>query len=258
MSSPLLEVSDLAVSLGDTKVLLNVSFVLAQGEWMSITGKNGAGKSTLLKCLMRIVKRAGGHITLGDKSLDAYSQRALAQNVAYVPQATGRQSPFSVYDHVMLARFSHLKPFAAPRKSDREKVMQALEDTGILSLVDRPVNTLSGGERQKVYLAQAFAKGANLLLLDEPGTFLDPRCTQDMLHLLKDANRNRGITILSVTHDINSAAVISDRILALKEGTVAYLGDAPSFMQSDVLDSVFNASFKFVNHPQTGLPLILP
>ncbi|MBN2343942.1 MAG: ABC transporter ATP-binding protein [Deltaproteobacteria bacterium] len=258
MNSTLLDISGVSVSLGGKSVLANVSLSVKPGEWVSIAGKNGAGKSTLLKCIMRIVKCDAGSMVFGGTPLSSLSQRALARQIAYVPQATGRYSPFSVYEHVMLARYPYLKPFSAPSKFDRKMVLRCLDETGLLDLKDRFLSTLSGGERQKVYLAQAFAQEAKLLLLDEPNTFLDPRCVQEVLQLLKGANRERGITIISVTHDINSAAVVSDRILALKDGLVEYEGDSASFMEATVLERVYNTAFSFVSHPQNGLPLVLP
>ncbi|MBN2717033.1 MAG: ABC transporter ATP-binding protein [Deltaproteobacteria bacterium] len=258
MTDTCLAVSGLSISLDGKAVLKNVAFNVNRGEWISITGRNGAGKSTLLKCLMRILKMETGDVVLNGNPIALISQRSLARQVAYVPQATGRFSPFTVFEHVMLARYPHLRPFAAPSRRDRDIVMHNLAEAGLSELADRTVSTLSGGERQKVYLAQAFAQGADVLLLDEPNTFLDPKCAAEVLHLLKVANQDRGTTILSVTHDINSAAVISDRIMALKSGEVVFMGAPFEFMAPPVLSDVFSASFSFVSHPETGMPLVLP
>ncbi|MBN2527115.1 MAG: ABC transporter ATP-binding protein [Deltaproteobacteria bacterium] len=256
--APLLKVTDLSFSIGEKQILHNVSFDIKTGEWVSIVGPNGAGKSTLLKCLMRILKMDAGDVRFLGKAISHLSQKALATRIAYVPQSTGVVSPFSVREHVTLARYAHLKPLCGPQKRDMEVVESCIAEAGLSQLAGRSVSSLSGGERQRVYLAAAFAQEAQLLLLDEPNTFLDPKCSFDVLQLLQNANKNRETAILSVTHDINAAAVCSDTMLALRGGEIMYYGEATSFVQDAILQKVYEAPFSFVRHPETGQKLTLP
>jgi iron complex transport system ATP-binding protein len=175
-----------------------------------------------------------------------------------VPQADGRSFPFTVKEFVMMGRYPHLSPFSSFRKHDREVVQDVLALTGSADFADRDMNTLSGGERQKVLIAGALAQEARILLLDEPTTFLDPRHQSEIHMLLQRLNRSHRITIVAVTHDINSAAQWSDRILALRNGSVHYLGSAEALMTNAVLAAVYDKTFLFVNHPQTGRPVVLP
>jgi iron complex transport system ATP-binding protein len=130
--------------------------------------------------------------------------------------------------------------------------------TGTSGFEERALWTLSGGERQKVFIAAAFAQGAKVLLLDEPTTFLDPKHQTDVYRLLARLNGEQGVTIVSVTHDINSAALTSSRVLALKRGTVAFYGNTDEFMDKEILYNIYEKEFLFMRHPQTGKTIVAP
>lgn len=252
MTIPFLKVSELSFSYTKKSILDSVSFSVAAGEYVSIVGQNGAGKSTLLKCIIGILHPQYGSIGVAGKVATRLSQRELAKQIAYVPQATGRYSPYSVYEHVMISRYPYLKPFAAPGKCDRDCVLEAIDKVGLAHFANSQVNSLSGGERQKVYLAAALAQGASLLLLDEPTTFLDPKCTAEIVRLLHDVNVDEKMTILSVTHDINAAAATSTRVMALKNGKIEFDDSPARFMDETVLQNIFSAQFSVAKHAPDG------
>jgi iron complex transport system ATP-binding protein len=258
MENLVIEIERFSLSIGGKDILKDISFTVTEGEYLSIVGPNGAGKTTLLKCIDRIQKGGHGDIRIAGKTLEKYSQKELARKVSYVPQADGRLSPFTVYEFVMMGRYAHLSPFSSPGKEDRDAVHDALAMTGTLAFEDRLLGTLSGGERQKVFLAGAFAQGATVLLLDEPTTFLDPKHEADVHRLLARVNRERGITIVSVTHDINSAVVTSRRVVALKDGAVAFCGRAEEFMNNNILQHIYERSFLFVRLPRDGKAIVAP
>jgi len=235
-----------------------VGFLVQQGDYLSIIGPNGAGKTTLLKCLDRIWTGATGSIRVHGRELADYAQKELARVMSYVPQADGRFFPFSVREFVMMGRYPHLSPFTSVGSDDEKVVDEALELTGMVSFCTRAVNTLSGGERQKLFIAAAVAQGAEILLLDEPTTFLDPKHQAEIHRVLRELNRSKGATIVSVTHDINSAALASNRILGLKEGSVVYDGPAADVMNNEVLSRIFDKEFLFVEHPGSGGLLVVP
>lgn len=258
MDTAIIEVNGYSFSLGGKEILRDISFAVRKGEYVSIVGPNGAGKTTLLKCISRIHRGGHGKIAVAGRSIDKYSQKELALEISYVPQAEGRNAPFTVYEIVMMGRYPYLSPFSPPSASDIAAVREALSVTGTTPFSDRLLGTLSGGERQKVYIAAALAQEASVLLLDEPTTFLDPKHESDIYRLLAEINRVRGVTIVSVTHDINNAVLTSRQILALKRGSVAFWGPAEDFMDREILGKVYDKSFSLMKHPQHDRTIIVP
>jgi len=258
MKNVLLEVKDYSFKFGKKETLKKISFSVLEGEHLSIIGPNGAGKTTLLKCLDRILTGGDGDIKLNGKALKNYSQRDLAKLMSYVPQADGRFFPFTVHEFIMMGRYPHLSPFSSINKTDKDLTFKVLKLTGTTQFADRFLNTLSGGERQKVFIAAALVQEAKIILLDEPTTFLDPKHQDEIHHLLRQLNHEYGLTIISVTHEINNAVHWSDRILALKEGGLVFFGRAKEIMNNEILEKVYEKPFLFVKHPQTGTPVIIP
>ena len=254
----IIDIDNFSFSIGRKQILRDVSLSVEAGETLSIIGPNGAGKSTLLKCIVRILAGGAGGIRIHGKPLESYTQRELAKLVSYVPQADGRVLPFSVHEFALMGRYPHLSPFSSIKESDEQAVNDALALTGMQEFRDRHLGTLSGGERQKVFIAAALCQGAGIILLDEPTTFLDPKHQDDVHRTLSRINRESGVTIISVTHDVNIAAIFSRRVLALKAGAVAYCGPSESLMNNDVLQRVYGKQFIFAAHPVTGRPVIVP
>ena len=245
-------------TLSGKEILKDISLTVREGEYLSIVGPNGSGKTTLLKCLVRILRGSGGRIAIAGKEIESFRQRDLACLISYVPQADGRSSPFTVDEFLLMARYPYLSPFSSARKSDEEAVQTAMETTGTGHLAGRLLATLSGGERQKVFIAAALAQDTKVMLLDEPTTFLDPKHDADVRALLSRINRNHGVTIVSVTHDINAAALAGGRIVALKKGALVFSGGPGEFMDQGVLRTIYGTEFCFVNHPVTGGRLVVP
>ncbi|MFC1539750.1 ABC transporter ATP-binding protein [Candidatus Latescibacterota bacterium] len=258
MENPLINITDYSFSINNISILKNVSLSVNEGEYISVIGPNGAGKTTLLKCLMRIYTGGTGTITISGKSIESYKQKELAKLISYVPQGDSRSLDFTAYEFVMMGRYPYLSPFTSLSGKDKKAVSDALETTETTHLRDRYLNTLSGGERQNVFIAAAIAQGSNILLLDEPTTFLDPKHQHDIHKTLKRVNRTQGITIVSVTHDINNASLLSSRIILIKDGSVAFTGNPAEVMRNEVLESVYNKAFRFIAHPDTGQPVIIP
>jgi iron complex transport system ATP-binding protein len=258
MKNSLIKIKDFTFSIGEKKILDSVSLTIGEGDYLSIIGPNGAGKTTLLKCIIRIFTGGKGTIIINGKSIHLYKQKELARLMAYVPQGGGFSVPFTVMEFVMLGRYPHLSPFTLIHQMDRIAVSDALDLTGTSHLAHRYMTTLSGGERQSVYVASALAQGARLLLLDEPTTFLDPKHQSNILNVMKRCNRELGITIVSVTHDINAAVLESDQIIILKNGKVFFTGNAPDVMNNDLLETVYEKKFIFMKHPNISKLIIIP
>ena len=258
MNDVLIEIKDLSFHFGPKPILKKISTRILRGEALSIIGSNGAGKTTLLRCLCRILSAAEGCIELNGRPIESYSRKELARWMSYVPQADGRLLPFTVYEFVMMGRYPHLSPFSLVKSSDRAVVEDALARTGTSEFADRYLDTLSGGERQKVLIAAALAQEAKILLLDEPTTFLDYKHQSEVQEILWQVKRDCGVTLIMVTHDINRASLIGERMLALKKGEVVFCGTPSEAMTSAILEKIYDQPFLFVNHPHTGSQMVVP
>jgi iron complex transport system ATP-binding protein len=258
MDRVIIDIASFSFAIGDKEILKDVSLTVHEGEYVSIVGPNGAGKTTLLKCISRILRGGRGRIVVAGKNLEDYGQKELALKLSYVPQAEGRHAPFTVREFILMGRYPYLSPFSSPSASDTAAVAEALKVTGTMEFSERFLSTLSGGEKQKVYIAAALAQEANVLLLDEPTTFLDPKHESDIYRLLAGINRERGVTVVSVTHDINSAVLTSRIVLALKGGRVAFYGPAENFMNEKVLQDIYEKTFSLIKHPGYDRTIIAP
>ncbi len=258
MKTAALEVSNLCLRYGDKTVLDGVSFRVEQGESFAIIGPNGAGKTTLLRSLGRMTAGSGrgvrvsGEIRVFGKLLSGYTQRELARRISYVPQAGGRLFPFTVNDFVLMARYPHMSPLSHLSQADRDAAVRAMARTGTAVFSERRMNTLSGGERQKVFIAAALAQEADILLLDEPTTFLDYKHQTEVLELVHELQLQQGLTVASVTHDLNHGALGSSHVLALKGGKVAFDGTPKGLIDHAVLEQIYETPFDFLTHPETG------
>lgn len=240
-------------------ILSGIDLQVADGECIAVVGPNGAGKTTLLRLLAGLLKPSRGRLESQGRPYESISRRELAIALAYVPQSRPLRVPLTVEDLVMLGRYPYLSPLRlAPRESDFEAVSRALIVAGIEPLRDRRLEDLSGGERQSAYIAAALAQEANTLILDEPTTHLDPRHQRDIATLLVKLNRERGLSIVVATHDLNFAALLAHRILALRQGAMVAFEPPAQLLRPERLIEVFDAPFTTVrggDRPVTLLEL---
>lgn len=259
MSEPLLVVCDLHCAYEpEHPVLRGVSLSVRRGERVALIGPNGSGKTTLIKCLNGLLRPSHGVVRLEGRAVSAYRTRELARRAAYVPQPMGAGLPFRVRDFVMMGRYAYGSALGAPSAEDRRAVDRALELTGTGAFGGRIHATLSGGERQKVMLAAALAQETPLLLLDEPSAFLDPGHQHEIDGILLAVNRQRGVTILSVTHDLNRALLANDRIVGLCCGGIVCDAPAGTALSDAVLQRLYGTRFARATHPETGDRMLLP
>jgi iron complex transport system ATP-binding protein len=255
----MIEVKDFSFSIGDKQILFSVSFTLPAGGSLSILGPNGAGKSTLLKCLLRLHEKgtSTGEILIRGRPISQFSQKELARMVSYVPQAGGWIPPFTVSELARLSRFPYSSGLSGLTKRDMEAVDAALETAGLTAFKDRPLKSMSGGERQKAFLAAALAQETPVMLLDEPASFLDPHHTSEMEKLLIALNQKQGLTMAAVTHDMNYPAKTQGLALILQKGRVKYCGGVEGLINKGVLEDAFSHQFIYLTNPNNGRPVIL-
>lgn len=254
----IVECREFSFYYGSARILDKISFRLERGQWLSILGANGSGKSTLLKNMLRLVQgRSSGEMLLAERPREAYSQRELALLLAYVPQAGGRVPPFTVREFLNLSRYPFGMHSAERKQGDCASVEQALELTNTASLADRRMDQLSGGQRQRAFLAAAIAQDADALLLDEPASFLDPAHVYAMNELLKKLHRDRGYTIITVTHDLSQPLDAGGMALVLRKGSQVHFGPVADLVGQGILEDAFAHEFSYLPHPKTGHTLVI-
>jgi len=220
-------------------IITDISFAVKQGAFLAIVGPNGAGKSTLLNLLCRSLRPRSGQILIQRKDIAGYKNQTLARKVAVVRQQLAPVFNFSVAETVAMARIPYSGALGFPDKGDINRIKDALEITETAHLADRSMATLSGGERQRAYIARALAQDTDILLLDEPTSFLDPRHQVGIYDLLKTAQHTRRKTVVAVTHDINLAVQYSDSVLLLGGPDIHECGPTTDVLTPNRMERIF-------------------
>jgi iron complex transport system ATP-binding protein len=223
-----------------------------------IVGANACGKSTLLRGLSRLLKPAGGTVTLDGKDIHSRPTKELARILGLLPQHPTAPDGILVRDLVGRGRYPHQGFFRSWSAGDDLAVQRALEATETLELAGRNVDELSGGQRQRVWIAMALAQETEVLLLDEPTTYLDLAHQVEVLDLITDLNRRRGTTVAIVLHDLNLAARYADHVIAMKGGRIVAEGTSADVVTEDLVRDVFGLDSRVLPDPISGTPLIIP
>ncbi len=250
-----IEARGVHVRLDGAEVLHGVDLAVPAGEWVTVIGPNGAGKSTLLRALGGLIP-CRGTITLWGATVDSLSRRTRARAVATVPQTPVIPAGMVVFDYVLLGRTPHVTPLGRESAVDLAAVTEVLERLRLTPFAGRSVNTLSGGERQRVFLARALAQEARLLLLDEPTSALDIGHQQDVLDLVDELRRDRGLTVVATMHDLGLAGEYADRIVLLAGGVVAATGDPAQVLTEELLATHYQARVRVIAGERG--PIVLP
>jgi iron complex transport system ATP-binding protein len=254
-----LEARKFSCQVDDKHILQEVSFQIRRGEYVSIVGPVGAGKSTLLRALDRmVIGDVSGSLEICAIPWRQWKQADLAKLATLIPSPHSPVPLVTVEQFLLMSRNPYVSPFAIIRADDRKIIHEAMVGAGVTALAQRPLDTLSSGERQKVYIATALAQGSHIWLMDEPLAFLDGRQQHEILSLIALANKEFDVTVVMATSDLNHAVLESDRILALRAGEVAFFGTPDLLMKPDVLEKVFDSAQLVVEHPTSNVPMIVP
>ncbi|MGA6829015.1 ABC transporter ATP-binding protein [Nitrospira sp. NS4] len=247
---------------GRTWTLEGLSFVVQKGEVLGIVGPNGSGKSSLLKLLAGLLRPSRGDLRLVGRSIGRLDPREIARAVAVVPQEYAQVFPFTVAETVLMGRFPHRRAawwsmgIGDETEQDIFCAQRAMAETDVVLLADRLVSDLSGGERQRVVIARALAQEPSILLLDEPTAFLDINHQIEICALIGRLKTERQLTVVLVSHDLNMASQVCDRVLMLKEGRLCQIGSPAETIKPDVLRMVYGCDVVVDLHPQTGQPRV--
>jgi iron complex transport system ATP-binding protein len=248
----------LALAYDGRAVLDGVDVVVAPGELLGVIGPNGAGKTSLVRLLAGGATPDGGRVVLGGRSLPEWSRRERARTIALVPQDPRVEFPFTVLEIVLMGRAPHLTGLGFAGPDDLHRARASLARLGLEGLEARRLDALSGGERQRVFLARALAQDPAVLLLDEPTTHLDLRHQTEILDVVREGVRERGLAALAVLHDLNLAAVACDRLMLLAQGKVAVMGTPSEVLTQDAIERAFATRVHVRRHDLTDVPVILP
>lgn len=243
----------------DKKIVINgIDVVIPSNKISVIIGANACGKSTLLKSMARLIKPVSGHIALDGKQISEVPSKQLAKILGLLPQSPVVPEGITVADLVARGRFPYQTFLKGMDKTDYEAVEEALEIMGITELANRSVDELSGGQRQRVWIAMALAQQTDILLLDEPTTYLDITYQIEILDLLTDLNRKRGTTIVMVLHDINLSARYADYIFAVHKGNLISQGKPSEIITEQLIKKVFGLECAVIDDPVSQSPFIIP
>ena len=253
-----LDAEHLTLGYGELTVVDDLSLVVPPGRITAIVGANACGKSTLLRSMSRLLKPRSGQVVLDGREVHRTPARQLARTLGLLPQSPIAPEGITVADLVGRGRHPHQGLLSRWSSDDDRAVAEALEATETTALADRSVDELSGGQRQRVWIAMALAQQTDVLLLDEPTTFLDVSHQVEVLDLLTDLNRRRGTTIVMVLHDLNLAARYADHLVALAAGRVHAAGTPAEVLTEDCVRAVFGLDSRVVADPTTGAPMMLP
>jgi iron complex transport system ATP-binding protein len=248
----------ITLAYGDREVVRELDLAVPAGEITAIVGANGCGKSTVLRALARLLKPKAGAVLLDGDEIHRLPSRDVARRLGLLPQSPTAPEGIVVADLVGRGRHPHQRFLARWSAADYTAVADALDATGIADLADRAVDELSGGQRQRVWIAMALAQETDILLLDEPTTFLDVTHQIEVLDLLTDLNRQRGTTIVMVLHDLNMAARYADQLVAVRGGSIHAAGRPADVITPPIVREVFALECEVIPDPVSGTPLVLP
>jgi iron complex transport system ATP-binding protein len=255
---PRLEIEKLTLGYGDREVVHDLDLVIAPGEVTAIVGPNACGKSTLLRSMTRLLPPRTGRVLLDGKEVHATPAKQLARRMGLLPQSPIAPEGITVGELVGRGRHPHQRVLARWSEADDRAVTAALRATDTVDLMGRTVDELSGGQRQRVWIAMALAQETEVLLLDEPTTFLDISHQVEVLDLLTDLNRNAGTTIVMVLHDLNLAARYADHLIALHDGRLHSAGRPHEVLVPELVRDVFGMRSTIIQDPVSDKPLMLP
>lgn len=239
-----ISVRNLSVAYEDNLIIDNMNLSIPRGEINIIIGANGCGKSTLLKSIARVIKPKSGEILINGKNIKAQRERDIATQVAFLPQGPVCPSGITVKELVAFGRFPHQKIIGGLKAHDKEIINWAIEETGLKDFADRQIENLSGGQRQRAWIAMTLAQETDIIMLDEPTTYLDMSYQLEVLEVLEKLNKEKKKTIVMVLHELNNACRFASNIIGLKNGRIVCQGSPRDVITRESLREIYGLEVK--------------
>jgi len=252
----MISTKNLSVSYGPKTIIKDLTFTVKKGKITALIGPNGCGKSTLLKSLSRINKSSPGQVLLADKPLSEFADKQLAQKMSLLPQVLITPEGITVQRLVEYGRSPYLSHWGKLGKEDKEMVLTAMQETGVHEFAQQPVESLSGGQRQRAWIAMILAQDTDIVMLDEPTTYLDLSHQIELMKLMQ-AMKDQGKTVIVVLHDLNQACRYCDHLVVMKEGDLITEGTPKSVFTETLLRDVFSLEAKVVEDPIANTPMCI-
>lgn len=253
-----LEARDLTIGYGKRVISEHLDALVPDGSFTAVIGPNASGKSTLLRALARLLRPKEGTVHLEGRDVREFAPKELARALGLLPQTSLAPDGIRVAGLVARGRFPHQNAVDRWSARDEQAVARALEATGVADLASRPVSELSGGQRQRVWVAMILAQETDVLLLDEPTTFLDIAHQIGVLELFKELNERDGHTLVAVLHDLNQAARYASHIIVMADGAVVAAGPPREVVTEAIISRVFGLACRIIDDPESGTPLVIP
>ena len=253
-----MEIDSLSCGYSSRTVLENISLEIKEGSILGLIGPNGSGKTTFLNTIARMLKPRSGKVILAGKDLWKISSREAATTMGFTPQDTGSTLPLTINQFVQLGRAPHrgwLLPLTA---EDKKVIRDVLEKTGLSALKERYITELSGGEQQRTALARVLAQEPEVLMLDEPTSHLDIKYQTEILEMVADLAHNHKISVVISIHDLNTAALYSDKLALIGKGGIASYGTPEEVLQEDILAEIYDTPVIVTSHPLFDTPMVMP
>lgn len=255
---PIVDLQHISKSYSQNKIFSNLNWTVERGQFWGIIGPNGCGKTTLLHLISGVEKLDEGQILLEGQSVHKYSRKSLAQKLAVLKQDGIPPLSYTVREVIEMGRFPFQSWLGKERfKQNNDVVEQILKLLDLDEIATSPLHLLSGGQRQRVALGKVMAQQPKLILLDEPTTFLDLHYQIQFMELVAKWQREQGLTVIAVMHDLNLASLFCDQLLLLSQGEIYAQGDPVEVLSSEVIEAIYNVSSQVVTHPKYGLPQIM-
>lgn len=258
MSNHTIQATDLSVGYRGTPLIQEANLIIPAGRITVLLGANGCGKSTLLKSLAGLHPLQAGQVWIGDWQQSVTPPRQMARRLGFLSQHPSAPDTLTVEELVMMGRYPHRKALLPPSLKDRAAVAKALEQTKLTDLAKRPTGALSGGQRQRAWLAMVLAQETDILMLDEPTSYLDLSHQYDLLNLIRQLNLESGKTLVLVLHDLNQAFEFADHLIYMKTGKIIAQGTPSETATPQLIEEIFGLDCKIQPHPQAPCPLLIP
>ena len=254
----MIDIEQVSGGYSQEPILRDISLHIDRGSFFGIIGPNGSGKTTLVKMISGILPLQAGEIQVAGKSITAYQSRELAKKLAVLPQLTSHAFSFTVKETVSLGRYAFKKGlFQTLSDEDGHIIAEVMEQTGVTQYADSPLDELSGGEKQRVFLAQALAQTPEIMILDEPTNHLDLAYQKELLDLLKDWTEKKQLTVISIFHDLNLAGLYCDKLLLLNQGKMSGYGQPDEVLKADKIQQVYHTEIEKYPHPRVPKPQMM-
>ncbi|MEW5909710.1 MAG: ABC transporter ATP-binding protein [Thermodesulfobacteriota bacterium] len=256
--NPAITIINLKHAYGQIPVLGNISFSIDRSDFFIIIGPNGSGKTTLMKIIAGIEPLQNGKVEILERPISEYSIKALSKTIAFVPQSFPIDFPYSIREMVLMGRYPHQGVLGMENRNDMDIALEAMAITGIEHLADRKIDQVSGGERQRAVIARAICQEPEIILLDEPTASLDLSHQVRIMDLMEQLKKEKGISVVMVSHDVNLAAMYADQLLILKNGQITGIGKPEAVLKFEVLEKAYGCTIVVDQSPLGNIPRVSP